>query len=163
MAREKRKVSASGIYLVCLRGNDGVIFKNKCDYDEFARLLDKYFSDGKAVIAYSLCRDSAKLIVMTDGDSIGAAMKPFLTSYARYYNRTYQRTGKVFYDRYVSEPVGADELERAAAKLGDGEAVKKTGKSVSVRTDSAVRSVPEPCGDGADSVPDRRQMDFWLL
>lgn len=171
MAREKRKVSASGIYKVTLRANDEVIFKDKCDYDEFISLSDKYFSGEKAVLAYSLDKDGASIIVMTGEESIGSAMKPFLTSYARYYNRTYRRKGKVFYDRYASEPIDADMLEAAISALPDGTTVK-TEKTVRISAEkpeqnenvqSETETEKEVSAHNEGGAQDKRQMDFWLL
>ena len=35
-------------------------------------------------------------------------MKPICTSYARYFNRVHDLQGKLFYDRYKSEPINDD-------------------------------------------------------
>lgn len=117
MAREKRQVSESGIYRINLSGNDGEIFKRKEDYDEFKALLERYFQDERKVFGYSLTETGADMVVMVGKQSIGPAMKPLLTSYARYFNRTYGRNGKVFHDRYKSEPVKYEELDDIIEKF----------------------------------------------
>ena len=117
MARAKRQVSESGIYKIYLRGNDISLFKSDADYDEFISLMGKYFSEGDDVLRFSLDADNAEIVVKIDGDSISMAMKPLLTSYARYYNKTYARTGKVFYDRYKSEPIKEAEAKQTAESV----------------------------------------------
>lgn len=160
MARTRREVSESGIYKINLRGNDGVIFKKEQDYTEFTALLEKYFECG--VIAYSLNAESADLIVKTDKDSIGVAMKPFLTSYARYYNRVYDRTGKVFYDRYKSEPVDADGLEEAKKSLPKSK--KSVKNDIELSEIKPQKAEKEPVEEVKEEVRrEEKKMDFWLL
>ena len=58
---------------------------------------------------------------------VGKALKPICTSYARYFNRTYQREGKLFYDRLKSEPINSESelknvvsfVNRISSSLGE--------------------------------------------
>lgn len=159
MARAKREVSENGVYRISLSGNDGEIFKKEEDYDEFKALLERYFQDGKSVLGYSLTGTGADIAVMVGEQSIGMAMKPLLTSYARYFNRTYERSGKVFHDRYKSEPVTDERLDEVLAELDnvDGAAVSER---VSVKKAEAACQAEEK---ESKIKREEKKMDFWLL
>ena len=108
MARTGRAESKMGIYHVLLRGMNELFLTDR-DYDEFANTLKKYASTGLIrVFSYSLLKNRVHLVVGSQ-KSIGIALKPLCTSYARYFNRTYQREGKLFYDRLKSEPINSEE------------------------------------------------------
>lgn len=115
MARTGRVESNMGIYHVLLRGMNELFLENK-DFDEFVAVLKKYASlDAFKVYSYTLLKNRVHLVVGVSG-SIGAGLKPLCTSYARYFNRTYQRTGKLFYDRLKSEPINSEsELKNVVA------------------------------------------------
>lgn len=108
MARTGRVESKMGIYHVLLRGMNELFVKDQ-DYDEFVNMLKKYASIGSVrVFSYSLLKNRVHLVVGVQ-KSVGTALKPLCTSYARYFNRTYQREGKLFYDRLKSEPINSEE------------------------------------------------------
>ena len=115
MARSGRVMSDTGIYHVLLRGTN-VLFPEDADFLEFQELLKKYTASGSIkIFSYALLKNRVHLVLQT-GDSVGRALKPLCTSYARYVNRTYSRTGKLFYDRLKSEPINSgDELKNAVA------------------------------------------------
>lgn len=107
MARTGRVESKIGAYHVLLRGMNELFLSEK-DFFEFVSILKKYASLGSIkVFSYTLLKNRVHLVVGTSG-SIGAALKPLCTSYARYFNRTYQREGKLFYDRLKSEPINSE-------------------------------------------------------
>lgn len=103
MARKGRETSSLGIYHIILRGNDGLFFCER-DCKEFLQLLKKYFSSENKIFAYSLDNTRIHLVIFTGG-AASAVLKPLCTSYARYINRVHQKTGKLFYDRFISIPV----------------------------------------------------------
>lgn len=105
MARVKREKSAMGVYHVLFRAADKLFFSD-ADYDQFKQLLRDYFFEGtQKLLAYSLSESKIHLIVYEGDTELAKILKPLTTSYARYINRTYQRSGKLFYDRYKSEAV----------------------------------------------------------
>ena len=107
MARTGRATSKMGIYHVLLRGMNELFLDDK-DFDEFVTALKKYASLGTLkVYSYTLLKNRVHLVVGVSG-SVGIALKPLCTSYARYFNRTYQREGKLFYDRLKSEPIDSE-------------------------------------------------------
>lgn len=105
MARIGREKSSIGIYHVLLRGMN-VLFKNDDDFAEFTNILRRYTSGGTIEIyAYSLLKNRVHLVLKAA--NIGLALKPICTSYARYFNRTHISSGKIFYDRFKSEPINS--------------------------------------------------------
>lgn len=115
MARTGRAPSKLGIYHVLLRGMNELFIDDK-DFGEFIAILKKYASLGTLkVYSYTLLKNRVHLVVGVP-NGIGVALKPLCTSYARYFNRTYQREGKLFYDRLKSEPINSeDELKRVVS------------------------------------------------
>lgn len=102
MARQNRPISALGMYHVLLRGVDA-LFLNDADYQAFLELLQGYFQNGAVrLCGYLLLPNRVHLILQEAGETVAAVLKPLTTSYARQFNRTYQRAGKLFYDRYKS-------------------------------------------------------------
>ena len=114
MARQKRAVSASGRYHILLRGMNK-LFHTQQDYEEFSGILRKYSQSGHMrILAYVLLSNRIHLIIDTFGADAGITLKPICTSYARCYNRVHSSGGKLFYDRFKSEPLeSADELKSA--------------------------------------------------
>ena len=126
MARTGRATSKMGIYHVLLRGMNELFLQDK-DFGEFVSALKKYASLGTIkVYSYTLLKNRVHLVVGTTG-SVGIALKPLCTSYARYFNRTYQREGKLFYDRLKSEPINSESelknvvsfVNRISSSLGE--------------------------------------------
>lgn len=114
MARQKRAVSASGRYHVLLRGMNQ-LFRTQQDYEEFSDILRKYSQTGQIrILAYVLLSNRIHLIIDTLGADAGITLKPICTSYARCYNRVHASGGKLFYDRFKSEPLESDDELRSA-------------------------------------------------
>jgi len=107
VARTGRLESKIGVYHILLRGMNELFVQDR-DYYEFVDILRKYSSSGTfRVYSYTLLNNRVHLVVSVSG-SVGTALKPLCTSYARYFNRTYQREGKLFYDRLKSEPIDSE-------------------------------------------------------
>jgi REP element-mobilizing transposase RayT len=105
MARTKREKSSMGVYHVLFRAADK-LFLSDGDYIRFKELLSSYFSDGtQKLLAYSLAENKIHLLIYEGDNEVSKLLKPLGTSYARYINRTYGRSGKLFHDRYKSEAV----------------------------------------------------------
>lgn len=109
MARTRREKSAMGVYHVLFRAEDKLFFSG-ADYEQFKLLLQGYFSEGtQKLLAYSLSESKIHLILYEGDEETARILKPLGTSYARYINRTYSRSGKLFYDRYKSEAIQSGE------------------------------------------------------
>lgn len=115
MARTGRIQSKIGVYHILLRGMNE-LFLSDSDFTEFVDILKKYSKLGiLSVFSYTLLKDRIHLVIETNA-GVGIAMKPICTSYARYFNRTYSRDGKLFYDRLKSEPINSrEELRNVVA------------------------------------------------
>ena len=129
MARKGRIKSSEGIYHAVLRGESKLFF-NDNDYLEFINTLRRYFVDTDSKLyAYSLEKNKVHLVFFTP-DNIGDVMKPLCTSYARYINRTHKKNGKLFYDRYMSEPIeDTDTLKKAVIFVQEHKNALYTSKS----------------------------------
>ncbi len=140
VARKGRIQSEIGIYHVLLRGVN-VLFENDADFNEFTDVLEKYTEDEKMrIFSYVLLKNRVHLVVYAS-ENIGKALKPICTSYARYFNRTYGENGRLFYDRFKSEPINSDEelknvvrfVNTIAEKCGEDYdfcALSKRGKKI---------------------------------
>lgn len=162
MARKGRETSRTGMYHVILRGHDGLFFSGN-DYEEFLNILS--LAENVKLYAYSLEKNKVHLAFYTDG-SISAVLKSACTRYARYVNRTYNKTGRLFYDRYVSLPIDDDKsLERIVCFISNKPTVTsldeykgnaKICTTDRVSTDSVINpSVIVPCTDDYASMSDR--------
>ena len=133
MARKAREKSSTGMYNIILKSNE-VLFKNDEDYNFFISILKDYIT---AVYAYALTPYYICLAVKESDKGIGPDMKPLITKYARYYNRTYQTPGKLFKDRFKSEPINNEkELKNSIAIIsniadlcGEGRTLEKAKKT----------------------------------
>ncbi|MGN0107971.1 MAG: hypothetical protein ACI4A5_09800 [Hominilimicola sp.] len=121
MAREARKISKSGNYYVVLKGEE--LFVTDEDKKMFLEILEKNFATG-IVHGYELMQDEIRLVVKEGEKGISMTMKPVTTSYARYFNRTHDREGKLFTGRFKSEPLETDDEIEECIKNLKGE--KKT-------------------------------------
>lgn len=126
MARKGRVQSTTGIYHILLRGVN-LLFSQSGDYDEFTAILKRYSDAGDvSIYSYSLLNNRIHLVISAS-DDIGKALKPICTSYARYFNRTHGGSGKLFYDRFKSEPIDSDTdlcgvvsfVNSISARIGD--------------------------------------------
>lgn len=136
MAREKRLESPTGIYHVLLRGIDE-LFSQKADFEEFIVILNRYFSNTDAkLLGYVLLKNRVHMIIDEGNSGISAVMKPICTSYARFYNRVHDLQGKLFYDRYKSEPVlDDDDLKKVKGFLKSIPSEYKGGVEDGEKTD----------------------------
>lgn len=109
MPRRPRRMSASGIYHVMIRGiNKMQIFNDDADNIQFLHFLEFTQTDEFQILAYCLMGNHAHLLIRTSKTGIEpleAGMKSLCIRYAAYYNRKYERIGTLFQDRYKSQPV----------------------------------------------------------
>lgn len=116
MARKAREKSNSGIYHVVVTGEDSVrLFEEFADYDKYISLLAEY-SDvcGFKLYAYCLLENHVHLLINDNGGDISNIMKRIGTSYVYWFNSKYDRQGKLFADRFKSQPVESeDDFKRA--------------------------------------------------
>ena len=130
MARKAREISKSGNYYITLKGNE--LFVTDEDKKMFVEILEKNFATG-IVHGYYLTKSEIRLVVKEGEKGISMTMKPVTTSYARYFNRTHEREGKLFADRFKSEPLETDEeieeLLQEAGLTPDGKQTLYDGRT----------------------------------
>lgn len=110
MARQARKKSETGYCHVIVRGiGKQLLFEYDPDYRYYLMLLEKYSSETSvAVCAYCLMGNHVHLLLKDREDRLPLFMKKMGVSYSAYFNKKYERTGHLFQDRYLSEPVNDD-------------------------------------------------------
>ncbi|MCI5604525.1 MAG: hypothetical protein MR413_02600 [Clostridia bacterium] len=177
MAREARKLSSTGMYFIQLKGE--CLFKNDSDKTVFEELLKKYFAQGE-VYGYSLSETEIAMVVKEAPNGISMTMKPLTTSYARYFNRTYEISGKLFSDRFKSVPIESVEekeefLKNISAKTGKIQKApqKKTAAKTEKKSDGDNKKTPvkksEPIAEKKEAEPEkpkrsaRKNMPSYLL
>ena len=122
MARKAREISKSGNYYITLKGNE--LFVTDEDKKMFVEILEKNFATG-IVHGYYLTKSEIRLVVKEGEKGISMTMKPVTTSYARYFNRTHEREGKLFADRFKSEPLETDEKTEETKPIEEKKEEKK--------------------------------------
>lgn len=91
------------------------------------KFLKRIFATG-IVHSYYLTKSEIRLVVKEGEKGISMTMKPVTTSYARYFNRTHEREGKLFADRFKSEPLETDEEIEECIKNLENDTPKKQAK-----------------------------------
>ena len=110
MPRTARKVSASGVYHIVLRGiNKQTIFYDDEDKEVFLNRM-KLIKEEMPYEVYGFCimSNHIHLLMKEQETQIGRIMQKILCSYVHWYNRKYERIGNLFQDRYKSEPIEKD-------------------------------------------------------
>ena len=107
MPREKREKANSKIYHVMCRAlNKQTLFDEEEDYLFYLKQLKDSSQKYKVrIYGYCLMTNHVYILIFDKSEMMNQFMKSINTSYAKYYNKKYGRTGYVFNDRYHSEPV----------------------------------------------------------
>lgn len=106
MPRKARKLSATGIYHIMVRGvNRMAIFADDADCLNFLHILEFCADDDFTIFAYCLMGNHFHLLAKADDDALQSIMKAVGVRYVSYYNRRYQRTGPLFQGRFKSQVV----------------------------------------------------------
>lgn len=110
MPRQARVRSITGIYHIMLRGIDKRdIFLDIEDKLKFLENIEKAKEKGKfKVLGYCLMDKHIHMLLKEDED-IGTSIKRITVGYAGWHNKKYDRTGHLFQNRYLSEPVSNEE------------------------------------------------------
>jgi len=107
MARKRRELSKSGLYHIVIEGyNKADIFMDELDKEKFIDILQTHNLLSKFRLHdYCIMSDHAHLVIHDYENMISKIMKEITSKYAYYINNKYKRTGKVFHDRFKSEPI----------------------------------------------------------
>lgn len=109
MARKARQHSESGMYHIVLKGNDKLLFAEEDDYRTFLRVLERTIErDYIDVYAYCLFSETAHIVLKEGLRPCGESIKALVSAYAVRCNEKYHRSGKLFHDRYASDPIETD-------------------------------------------------------
>lgn len=109
MARQARNHSSTGIYHVMLRGIDKrLLFMDDEDKKKFIKGLAK----AKEIAGFKLygycLMDNHIHILIGESEELGKSIKRFTVGYVQWHNSKYGRTGHLFSNRYLSEPVESE-------------------------------------------------------
>jgi REP element-mobilizing transposase RayT len=110
MPREARKKSESGIYHVMLRGiNRQTLFEEEEDCTKYLQCLaQSKVKSGFILYAYCLMGNHVHLLLKEGTEPLQQIFKRIGASYVFWYNWKYKRSGPLFQDRYISEPIVDD-------------------------------------------------------
>jgi len=111
MVRQARQKCESGVYHVVLRGiNRGDIFFDDDDDLRFLETIEqKKRSEEYCLYGYCLMSNHVHMLVRENKDTISRTMSRIGTSYAKWYNQKYSRSGHVFQGRFGSKCVENDD------------------------------------------------------
>ena len=110
MARVARKTSESGVYHILLRGiNNRAIFYDEEDGDVFLSRLEAIKTEEPyALYAVCLMGNHIHLLIKGGKDNVPRILMKLLSGYVHWYNHKHKRQGRLFQDRYKSDPIEAD-------------------------------------------------------
>jgi putative transposase len=106
LSRNAREKSSTGIYHIMLRGIDkrNLFFEDE-DRTRFIENLIKARENGRYEILGYCLMDNHIHLLLKESEDIGTIMKRITVGYVGWNNRKYERTGHLFQNRYLSEPV----------------------------------------------------------
>lgn len=106
MNRVPRSVNEKGFFHVMVQGiNKKYIFEKSIDKEEYLSLLLRYKNNFKILLlAYCIMDNHAHVLIYTDEiDEMSRYMRIVNSKFAREYNKSSERVGYVFRDRFNSE------------------------------------------------------------
>ena len=111
MPRQARTKSASNIYHVILRGvNRQAIFDCDADKKHFMTLLKECKEvSGFRLHAFCLMTNHVHMLIEAGVEPLEIVFRRIGSSYVKWYNQKYERTGHLFQDRYRSENVETEQ------------------------------------------------------
>jgi Transposase and inactivated derivatives len=118
MPRAARMKSSSGIYHVIIRGiNRQTIFFDNEDNETFIKILKTCKGiSGFKLYGYCLMGNHMHLLIKEEKEELEKIFKRIGVRYVYWYNWKYKRTGHLFQDRFISEPVETDAYFLAALR-----------------------------------------------
>ena len=108
MPRFPRKHIKTSFFHVITQGiNKSYIFDKSEDIKYYIKLIYKLSKEHEIeIIAYCIMNNHARMLIKTKkSDELSKYMQRLNCTYARYYNKKYDRVGYVFRDRYKSEGI----------------------------------------------------------
>ena len=110
MPRRPRVLSSTGIYHIILRSvNQHIIFEEDSDYQKFLFILSdcvkKYDTQ---IYAYCLMDNHIHLLIKSSSDNLSSFFQSLGSTFVRWYNTKYSRSGHLFQERYYSVSIEND-------------------------------------------------------
>lgn len=105
MSRKAREKSSLGIYMIYLKAIEGISF----DTEDKIAFLNIISQEEASLLAYTLLNNSFMFVARQTKHSIEDVLRVSTIKFAKKYNKTYERKGKVFVGRYVSFPANTNE------------------------------------------------------
>jgi len=118
MPRCKREKDDNAIYHVTVRGNNKeAIFFNDDDKNRYLETLKRYKEKYKITFyGYCLMDNHIHLLIDSMGQDISKIMQGISLSYTIYINKTYDRCGHLFQDRFWSKIVDSEKYLVTASR-----------------------------------------------
>ncbi|HQD91321.1 MAG TPA: transposase [Syntrophomonadaceae bacterium] len=109
MARQARIRSKTGVYHIMLRGiNKNYICESIAEKEAFMERLFKA-KEAANFKLYGYClMDNHMHLLIGESEEIGISIKRITVAYAHWYNSEFARTGHLFENRFLSEPIESD-------------------------------------------------------
>jgi len=110
MPRQARVRSITGIYHIMPRGIDKRdVFLDNEDKLKFLENIEKAKEKGKFKVLGFCLMDNHIHMLLKEDEEIGISIKRITVGYVGWHNKKYDRTGHLFQNRYLSEPVTSEE------------------------------------------------------
>lgn len=111
LSRQARKQSETGLHHVLVQGpRQQAVFKQPENKAKYLETIQKYFDQGKVILyAYCIMDNSAHLVLEEREDTVTVFMRRVGVSYVHWYNKTWEREGSLFRERYQSKPIRSQE------------------------------------------------------
>lgn len=107
MPRDKRRTSATGLYHVMMRGiSKEPIFGSNSYKKRFINIVKEVMEEESfEIMAYCIMSNHVHLLMKAPENDFAKIMKRINIKYAQFYNKTNDRVGHVFQDRFKSEVI----------------------------------------------------------
>lgn len=125
MPRTARIKSTTGTYhIMLLAAKKRGIFRSEPDYEEFMRIVSyvqtHMHSEPQSEPTFELCAYSLQpghvhMLIREGREPVANITRRIMVQYVQYYNDRYNTYGRVFFDRYMSEPCDTEATFQAVA------------------------------------------------
>ena len=117
LARKARLKADDAIFhIMCKSISEVTLFRDSEDKERYLKLVKKYKKlYNVKIYGYCLMDNHAHLLVDANGADISKVMHGINFSYAKYFNKKYEREGHLFKDRFKSKIVDNDRYLKAVS------------------------------------------------
>ncbi len=110
MARTARNYGNTGYMHLIIRGiGKQALFEDREDYQLYLKHLRRISTEeGIPLLCYCLMENHVHLLVYNSSGNVSQMMNRLGTTYAKYFNRKYDRVGHLFQNRFLNENIDND-------------------------------------------------------